>query len=217
MFYQTAKNTLKKKLVVIVPISIDTDERIKVTVGISVLSVIVFYIIMHILKKHNISFPYIGEPSLMGLFWGLYKIFDKYAWKCNLLRRIGIVKTPILEGNWKGNYHSKRRCDKTNEILENTGEVELTIEQTWTKIRIKQASDTSTSCSELAGIAINDNMGIVLRYQYRNESKFKNIETMYSHSGFNKLLYLPKKETLEGDYFTDKSRQTYGSLVYKKI
>jgi len=203
------------------PFSIDTGERARVTVYISMLSVGVFWIIKKVMGKYNITFPLsalgICDFSLMGLFWLLYKLFDKYVWKCKALRKIGVVKTPILEGNWKGEYDSRRRCDKTNKILEKSGEVELTIEQTWTKIRIKQVNDTSISFSELAGIAIDDNMGTVLRYQYRNESKFKNVETMYSHNGFNKLLYLPKEETLVGDYFTDKSRQTYGSLVYKRI
>ena len=39
---------------------------------------------------------------------------------------------------------------------------------------------------------------------------------MYSHIGFNKLYYNPEKQTLEGNYFTDKSRQTYGTVCYKK-
>src|SRR5690606_13379333 len=115
----------------------------------------------------NISLPkIIGGPSLMGIFWFLYKVFDNYAWKCRLFRIINLVKTPILEGKWSGEYHSKRRGKETNEIINNDGETKLTIKQNWTSISIIQETDGSKSWSEVAGIFINSNSGIALNYQY---------------------------------------------------
>ena len=67
----------------------------------------------------------------------------------------------------------KRRCQETNKIIETEGEVELTIKQNWTTISVIQENESSKSCSEVAGIATNDNMGVVLSYQYKNETKFK--------------------------------------------
>lgn len=199
------------------PYSIDTDERVRVTAWMSILSIILFHIIRYILNKLNISFPdIIGGPSLMGIFGFFYWVFDNYAWKWKLFRRIHLVKTPILEGVWCGEYYSKRRCQETNKIIETEGEVELTIKQNWTTISVIQENESSKSCSEVAGIATNDNMGVVLNYQYRNEAKNKNVETMHSHIGFNKLYYSPEKQILEGNYFTDKSRQTYGTVCYEK-
>ena len=159
----------------------------------------------------------LSAPSVMALFGLFYKLFDLYLWKCKWLRKTKIIKIPVLSGKWKGKYYSIRRCEETNEILKTEGEVEFTIEQTWTKISIKQENEKSFSCSEIAGISINDNMGIVLRYQYRNEAKATGEATMHSHMGFNKLRYLPNKRQLVGDYFTDKDRQTYGTLCYEKL
>lgn len=198
--------------------SIDTNERTKVTVFLSVLSIIFILMFDVLFNKYNISFPkFFNGPSMMSIFWLFYWIFDNYAWKCDLFRKINLIKTPILEGRWNGKYHSEQRCKKTNEIIKSEGEVELIIKQNWTTLSIIQKSKNSKSCSEFAGIAINDNMGIVLNYQYRNETKSKSPESMHSHIGFNKLHYSPEEQTLEGNYFTDRDRQTHGILLCKKI
>lgn len=42
--------------------------------------------------------------------------------------------------------------------------MKLVIQQTWTKLAIRQVDDKSAYCGEIAGIAINDNMGNVSRY-----------------------------------------------------
>lgn len=199
------------------PYSIDTDERVRVIAWMSILSIILFYIFRYILNKLNISFPdIIGGPSVIGIFWFLFWAFDNYAWKWKLFRKIHLVKTPILEGVWRGKYYSKRRCQETNNIIETEGDAKFTINQNWTTISIIQQSKSSKSCSEVAGIAINDNMGIVLSYQYKNEAEFKSEETMHSHIGFNKLHYYPDEQILKGNYFTDKVRQSYGTVSYKK-
>jgi len=206
--------------------SIDTDERSRVIAILAIISVGISSVIspifeklesmslFHIFKILNI---HLSTPSSMALFWVLYKIFDLYLWKVKIIRKIFKIETPILHGKWKGKYYSKRRCEKTNKLITKEGDVELHIIQTWTKIRITQESSTSYSYSEMAGITTNDRMGITLRYQYRNESKAIGEETMHSHTGFNKLRYLPENKRLEGDYFTDKDRRTYGTLWYEKV
>ena len=126
---------------------------------------------------------------------------------------IQLIYTPNLNGNWQGEYVSSHIDEKTGECYK--GNTELTIKQSWTRIRIISENGKSVSCSEVAGLAINDNMGLVLRFQYRNEAKFDSADSMSCHSGFNKLRYY-EDGRIEGDYFTDRNRRTYGTLKYKK-
>lgn len=193
--------------------SIDTDERKNIIAYIAVISVVISMSLSNILDSREIP---LTAPSTMALFGLLYKVFDLYLWKCKLIRKFKISKIPILEGKWEGKYHSVRRGEDKNDVIRADGEVGFTIKQTWTKINIIQESEKSTSCSEIAGISINDNMGIVLRYQYSNEASATGKISMHSHLGFNKLRYLPDKQVLKGDYFTDKDRRTYGTLYYEK-
>lgn len=210
------------------PYSIDTNEREKIFVCIFIVSIVVYEYLYNMLNNisllSNLSFGWsliIQIPSMPVVFYVIYNIFDKYAWKWKIFRKDlylikPIIQTPILEGNWEGNYYSKRKCINTNETIITEGETSFIIEQSWTKIRIIQNSETSTSCSEAAHLSFDEKMGIVLRYQYLNESNAKGADTMNSHIGFNKLRYLPELQTLEGDYFTDKNRQTYGYLKYRR-
>lgn len=193
--------------------SIDTDERKTTIAYIAVISVAISMSLSNILDSWGIP---LTAPSAMALFGLLYKVFDLYLWKCEIIRKLKISKIPILEGDWKGNYHSVRISEEKNDEIRTEGEVGFTIKQTWTKISIIQESEKSTSCSEIAGISINDNMGIVLRYQYKNEASATGEITMHSHLGFNKLRYLSDQQVLRGEYFTDKDRRTYGTLDYKK-
>lgn len=198
------------------PFSIDTEERKYVIFFISIFSVVIAVLISKFLTFVNISWAtYIDGPSTMVFFGFFCWFFDSFAWKWKIFRVINLVQTPNLNGVWRGEYSSSYINEETG--LNKKGDVELRIEQTWTSIRIISENGKSVSCSEIAGIAINDNMGIVLRYQYKNEAKFDTVETMNCHSGFNKLRYYPNKLTLEGDYFNDKNRQTYGTLYYKKV
>lgn len=192
--------------------SIDTNERTTVTAYIAIISVIISMFISNGLSLIESPFAsYVEAPSAMALFGGIHVLFNTYMWKWKCFKFM--VKTPDLSGCWEGGYSSSY-LDENNR--HSNGEVRFTIEQNWTKIRIISENGKSISYSEVAGIFVNDNMGIVLRYQYKNEPRFDNVETMQCHTGFNKLRYLPDKNRLEGDYFNDKYRKTYGTLWYSK-
>ncbi len=195
--------------------SIDTEERRCVIFFIAVLSVIIAMNLSRVLVDNSINIPtYIDGPSSMVIFGILYWLFDNHGWKWGFFRRIGLIKTPNLNGIWEGKFHSSFIDDNSN--TNNIGKVKLTIEQSWTKIRMISENEKSVSCSKIAGIAVYDEMGIVLGYQYSNEAKFDSEDTMNCHLGFNKLRYLNGCK-LEGNYFTDRNRKTYGTLEFKFI
>lgn len=194
--------------------AIDTEERKIVIFVLSLSSFGISCLISKVLNIIEISIPsYIDGPSTLVIFGILYWFFEKYAWKWIIFRHINFIKTPNLNGKWNGTYCSSYKCEETGKKI--VGKTVFKIEQSWTKIRIISENKKSISYSQMAEILTNDNMGILLKYQYKNDAKFDN-EGMHSHTGFNKLRYLPKEEKLEGDYFTDKDRQTYGTLCYIK-
>lgn len=196
------------------PYSIDTNERVKVITFFAFISLLISFGISEIIESHNVTIPRYLELfidlSPAAFFSLFYKFIDNYLWKCKVFRFLFAIKAPNLNGVWEGEYESS--YPSPNNTLK--GHVTMTIEQTWTKIRICSKNEKSNSCSQVAGIFVNDRNGIVIKYEYENDSR-NFVETMSPHTGFTKLKYNPDTNTLEGEYYTDRHRKTYGNLSYK--
>jgi len=72
------------------------------------------------------------------------------------------------------------------------------------------------SHSESASIVINAPEGKYLNYQYINDPKSNAVETMSTHRGTARLIFDEKKNTLEGEYYSGRGRQNFGSLYFVK-
>ncbi|WP_346846360.1 hypothetical protein [uncultured Clostridium sp.] len=199
--------------------SIDTKEHIYVNFYLALLSVVIVYIAKDLLKQ--VTFLPISisiSSTSLTLFGVLYALFDKYCWKWKILRFTFKVKTPILSGAWEGEYKSSYGLndDGTGEPTE--GNIKITIEQTWSKISIKSDSvNSSKSCSQVAGVFVKHNKGIVLKYEYENDPEESFVKSMNKHSGFECLVFDEANEEMNGSYYTDKYRRTYGSKKYKRL
>lgn len=195
--------------------SIDTKERTRVIQIITIVSIMISAVLAELLSTKNIDLPdYLDFTSFSVIFGILYFSFDKFLWKWKLFTVIGLVKIPIIAGEWEGQYVSSY-CDKDGNKFE--GVATLKIKQTWTEICIYSTQKNSRSESQIAGLFINGDGIIKLKYQYQNEAKNTSDDTMNSHMGFNELVFDNKMNTLEGNYFTDRNRKTYGYLKYRKI
>jgi hypothetical protein len=129
----------------------------------------------------EIGLPWWAEsPSVLFFYGFLYTIFDKWCWKW--LRKIGLIKTPDLNGEWAGTL--KTSFDSHASELKTT----LKIFQTWTKIKIILTADHSVSYSEAASIILEAPEGKYLSYQYVNEPKSSAVQTMSIHRGTTNLL-----------------------------
>ena len=189
--------------------SID-DKRIKVLASIGGIS---FLVSLFILGKINgfvdsingISYindiPYIREiPTFGAVFMAGFYLFDRLLWKYKL------SKIPNLNGNWKGQI--KTIHNEGTEI-----DVKVNIKQTWSSISIILETANSKSKSEVASISISKSR---LVYQFFNEPFFSSEKTLHKHNGIA-FLNFEGNDILNGHYFNDRDRETYGDIYLERI
>jgi len=187
--------------------SIDSYERKFTYFAIAILSIFAAWTFSQATK-----FPWwIDSPSVFGFYGILYKIHDKYLWKLKILKKATFVKIPNLNGSWKGyittsfDEHAKKLNAKLN------------ISQNWTSICVVLETENSQSCSIAANIISKDPCLKILGYEYLNEPKPSATKTMHTHRGYARIRILDNEKTLEGEYFTGRDRQNFGTLEFKRI
>ncbi|GAH40755.1 unnamed protein product [marine sediment metagenome] len=189
------------------PYSIDIEERKNILLILAIVSIVFSWSFYKILGYYQFSLPWwIEGPSVLFFYGLLFIIFDKWLWQ--YLKKINIVKTPNLNGEWNGNLKSS--------FDNHLSEVKATLKifQTWTRIKILLTTDQSSSHSESASIVIDAPEGKYLSYQYINDPKSNAVGTMSIHRGTVRLIFDEKKSTLEGEYYSGRGRQNYGSLYF---
>jgi hypothetical protein len=189
--------------------SIDTQERKNILLFLAIISIILSWSFYKVLNNYQIVLPWWAEsPSVLFFYGVLFTIFDKWAWK--IFRKIGFVKTPDLNGKWKGYLKSS--------FDEHSSEVKATLEifQDWTRIKIILTTEQSSSYSESASFVIEIPEGKYLSYQYINEPKPDAVKTMSIHRGTARLLFNEKENTFIGEYYSGRDRQNFGSLYFKR-
>ncbi|CCW33854.1 hypothetical protein CTKA_01142 [Chthonomonas calidirosea] len=186
----------------------DSPEWQKVTLRIGIISVAIDYVIHWFFQTRNVQIPWwVDAPGVLGIAGGLYEVFEKWLWTIPLLRSIGIVKVPNLNGEWKLQGWTKwsRGQDYQGEAV---------IKQTWTRISICIETEQSSSKSITASLLVNEDEGITLIYVYRNDPKANVPTTMHSHRG-TAVLRL-KDDCLEGEYYSGRDRQNFGTLILRR-
>ena len=56
----------------------------------------------------------VSITSAVGMYQILYYVFDRFIWKWRLLRKIGLVTVPDLNGRWSGTIKSSYKPDAQN-------------------------------------------------------------------------------------------------------
>ncbi|MCY4023146.1 MAG: hypothetical protein OXF32_06840 [Anaerolineaceae bacterium] len=156
-----------------------------------------------------IFWPVTGILSPLSLFGIFYIAFDRYVWKCKLIRRLGIVKTPDLQGKWRGHLKSSYDEFKTEYSIE------LNISQTWTRISVDLKASKSSSESQTASLVLRGNRQPALIYTYDNNPKGDAIDTMNKHSGTT-VLTLEGDSRLTGEYYTGRGRMNHGTMELQR-
>ena len=189
--------------------SIDTNERKSIFLVLAIVSIVFSWSFYTILGNYKISLAWwIESPSVLFFYGLFFIIFDKWLWQ--YFKKIKFVKTPNLNGEWSGNLKSS--------FDSHSAEVEATLKifQTWTRIKILLTTNQSSSQSETASIVIDVPEGNYLSYQYINEPKSSAVDTMSIHRGTVRLIFDEKKNTLNGEYYSGRDRQNFGSLKFIK-
>ena len=159
----------------------------------------------------NVNAP----PTLLSLlsagtaFGLLYWVLNKWAWKWPGIGHA--LKVPDISGTW----------DCSAKSLEGSGSIkfewlgEVTIVQSWDKLRIRLATKTSRSSSISAALAHDSVDGYVLLYHYRNDPKIGTVD-LASHTGCSVMTIAKDLKTATGDYFNGRGRMTFGTMNWTK-
>jgi hypothetical protein len=190
-----------------------TDSRYRVTIP-AVIGV-VSYLIVQYFDLLRTLFPSYGilegwVPSFGIVMSILFVVFNQWLWRRSVLRRLGIVKVPDLNGTWTGTGKTNRPDSEEVEEFE----VDVMIKQRWRSISIEFETEDSRSRSLGATILTNEGATPTLTYEYLSEPKTTAPETMNMHRGTTTLDYRERdgEIVLEGDYYTGQGRKTYGHL-----
>lgn len=150
--------------------------------------------------------------SLMGagvVFGILYSVLNKWAWKWP---GIGLaLKVPDISGTW----------DCIGETLQDDGstkynwQAEVTVVQSWDKLRIRLVTKTSGSSSISAALAHDSVDGFVLLYHYRNDPK-AGTTGLASHTGCSVMTIAKDLRSATGEYFNGRGRMTFGTMTWTK-
>ncbi|MBI4464146.1 MAG: hypothetical protein HY647_05530 [Acidobacteria bacterium] len=188
------------------PYATDSSERKYVPLVLAGLAIGAAWGFSRLLLFLNVPVAWwIDAPSTMGFYGIFYALFDKKLWEIRLLRKLGVVKVPLLEGDWQGTLSTSfdEHAAKHH--------VEVQIKQSWTRIVLYLRGRDSKSHTLAATLLIESPEGIVLSYQYRNEPLPHAVGTMQIHYGTARLA-LSDSDVLEGDYYSGRGRQNFGSL-----
>ena len=195
------------------PYATDSSETKAVPLYIAALGVVAAYLLHVTLEKTKFTIPWwIDAPSVVGFYGLFYAVFNTWLWRSSWVRKIRLVKIPDLHGIWKG--------DLITSFDEHSGKhnAELQISQTWTRISINLKTDSSQSHSLIGGIITQNYSATVLDYECSNEPRSHAKATMHAHRGTARLVLNKNNDLwiLEGDYYSGRDRQNYGTIRVEK-
>ncbi|AXK40192.1 hypothetical protein [Crenobacter cavernae] len=148
-----------------------------------------------------ILWPLTGGLIYMVLYW----LFDTRIWRWKKIAEL--LKVPDLSGTWRVAGQTINQ-DKT---LGNIWEGEITIVQSWDKLRVRLKTKQSASNSIAAALVYDKADGFRLIYNYKNEPKIGERELM-AHRGSAELVFDDNLQTATGEYFNGHGRYTFGTM-----
>ncbi|HRF49165.1 MAG TPA: hypothetical protein PLC98_16150 [Anaerolineales bacterium] len=191
------------------PYKIDDDIRNRVILGAAAISVFVAWLSSLLLSLLPLHIPWwLETPSILGVYGIIVWLFDQYLWKTQLVQRFGFIRIPDLNGVWRGEIRSSHGNFEPPHV------VSIVIRQTATTISICAESASSESQSVTATFHKKEGLSkYELVYNYVNRPKAHSVDTMSIHYGTAWLKVSDDMGVLDGDYFTGRGRQTFGSIT----
>ena len=189
--------------------SYETEGRGKVVVAIIAVSVLLVWLLHVGLAATNFE-PrwWLSVPSFAGCYSVLYWLFDRYLWRLGLLRRLGLIRLPNLNGKWVGAVESSYNQDGR------AHSVSVVVMQRWSKVLVRLETENSRSHSVMASLRTVDLPNPELSYQFVNEPKSNAPGTMGMHRGTATLELIGSG--LEGDYYSGRGRGEVGTIKLRR-
>jgi hypothetical protein len=145
-------------------------------------------------------------PSVFGFFGFFLWLYDNYLWKLKLFQKIEWFKIPNLNGKWETEIRSSFDNFKTPMVSS------MLINQTASKMSIISETTMSISQSNIAAILRAEKHRFELTYTYINKPKADSVNTMQIHYGTGFFSIKADTGALEGEYYTGRGRQTFGTI-----
>ncbi|MDD1001680.1 hypothetical protein [Pseudomonas sp. TNT2022 ID642] len=151
--------------------------------------------------KYFIVIPITASLTYTALHW----FFNKYGWRPLSF----FAQIPNVAGEWL--------C--VGQTINDDGSVaqdwegELTISQTWEKIRVRLETKSSVSHSLSVALIPEPDGCWMLMYSYVNKPKVGNIH-LNSHQGYSEMRFIQSLKIAQGEYFTAKGRGTAGTMTF---
>lgn len=141
------------------------------------------------------------------VYGGLYFTFNHVIWRIGPLANI--LRVPNLAGKWS--------CEglrlEVSPAQPWAGQV--TIVQTWDRIRLHLETNTSASNSIAAALQYDAAVGYRLLYHYRNQPKAGS-KRLQPHHGFAELVVSHDGKSANGEYFNGRGRNSFGTMNLRK-
>ncbi|WP_243720328.1 hypothetical protein [Luteimonas aestuarii] len=185
------------------------------TVAAMISAGLVYLILRAIDLAEQYGLPAHLTPSVMSLvgagtvYFVLYWLFNRSLWRLPLIGRA--LKIPDLQGQWI--------CDGTSfhapgaDAQRWTGEI--SIAQSWDRLRIRLKTDQSGSDSVVAALMHDEAGGFRLFYTYRNDPRIDQHELRH-HMGFCDMLISEDQKSAAGEYFNGRGRSTFGQMEWRR-
>jgi len=189
------------------PYSTNSEERARILLIIAVAAFGLAWVIAALIGTARVPF-WLDVPATGTLYGILYKVFEHWGWKLDLLHRLNAVSVPNFSGNWRGSISSSfDRVDKHA--------VEAHISQSWTHLSVTLSSEYSESHSIVG--SVDTGSEVVLSYQYENTPRPHAKVTMHAHRGTAVLKLSSDGNQLHGEYYSGRDRQNYGEIELTRV
>ncbi len=188
------------------PYATDSNERKIVPFILAALAIAMAWVFGWVLGSLNLRIPWwLDAPSAFAFYGIVYSLMNRKLWRLSVLRTLGLVRVPILEGRWQGQITTSFDEHATRH------DVDVRIVQTWTRMKITLRGKDSASESLAATLITDVPSTAILSYQYRNEPLPHAKDTMQIHYGTARL-NLSDPGSLEGEYYSGRGRHNHGSI-----
>jgi len=159
--------------------------------------------------NHNVPPLVMSLAGAGAVYAGLYWLFDQHVWKLELVR--AWLRVPCIAGKWKVAGETLNQ-DKSVRF---TWDADMTIQQSWDRIRVHLKTRQSGSFSISAAL-VHDVEGPLLMYNYQNEPNIDERE-LAVHRGFAELKFSDDLQTARGEYFNGQGRLTFGTMNLTRV
>lgn len=186
----------------------DARDKTVAFVWLGIIAVSVSWIVHLGIERTGLAIPWcVDSPTPILVFWILYEWYDRRLWRIRIWF-LHLSEIPDLEGTWKGSIRARDHGERKAVVL---------IRQRWAEISIALATTESSSQSSIASLCLNRGPEAILSYEYLNQPYALGAETMHMHRGFADLRIVSANDKLEGEYYSGRDRENFGTITLQKI